>query len=417
MSITQLWIVNQYAVPTDEPGITRHAALASIMRSKQIETTIFAADTHYLTRTRSASRTSGFASVETKDNSRFFRLRTPGYVGNGMRRIVNMIAFSLSVLFFGTLRRPEAVPRPNVILGSSPHLFGAFSAMLLARRYRVPFVLEVRDIHPKSIVALMGTSGSHPYVLLLAALERTLYRRAALLISPLQGFSDHARHVASDCANTLWVPNGVDLREELNPPRLVDRDQFTVMYAGAHGVANSLATAVEAAEILQDRNRSLRLVLVGSGVEKKSLVRLAAQKNLRNVEFRDAVPKNTIRDVLREADCFLFILQDSPLWADGLSPNKLYDYMSGGRPTVMAVSTPYNPVAESGAGVSAEAGNAVSLAHAIEQLAALPLDQRQRMADRGIAFVKEHHDLSKIAQNLADSLLIAASRAMKETEL
>ena len=38
---------------------------------------------------------------------------------------------------------------PDVVVGSSPHLFGAFAAWRLACAWGVPFVLEVRDLWPE----------------------------------------------------------------------------------------------------------------------------------------------------------------------------------------------------------------------------------------------------------------------------
>ncbi len=53
------------------------------------------------------------------------------------------------------------LPRPDVILASSPPLFVGAAATALARIHRVPWVLDVRDLWPDAAVAL-GELGSGP---------------------------------------------------------------------------------------------------------------------------------------------------------------------------------------------------------------------------------------------------------------
>ena len=70
-----------------------------------------------------------------------------------------------------------------MIVGSSPHLFGAFAAWRVARALGVPFVLEVRDLWPETLVEGGNIRADHPVVRVLAWIERTLYRNAARIIT------------------------------------------------------------------------------------------------------------------------------------------------------------------------------------------------------------------------------------------
>lgn len=68
-----------------------------------------------------------------------------------------MIAYSLRS-YFGKWK--NNITKPDVIIGSSVHPFAAVAAALLAKKYSVPFVFEVRDLWPETLVA-MGRWSEH----------------------------------------------------------------------------------------------------------------------------------------------------------------------------------------------------------------------------------------------------------------
>src|SRR6185312_2441411 len=94
-------------------------------------------------------------------------------------------------------------------------------------------------------------------------------------------------------------------------------------HAGAHGPANGLDAVLDAAALLRDH--AIRIVLVGDGPAKAGLQTRATREQLPNVEFRDPVPKAAMPDLLASAHAGLMVLRDAPLFAFGVSPNKLFD--------------------------------------------------------------------------------------------
>jgi glycosyltransferase involved in cell wall biosynthesis len=137
---------------------------------------------------------------------------------------------------------------------------------------------------------------------------------------------------------------------------------------------------------------------------------LTNERRLSGVEFEEPVPKDVVRDRLRDADILVITWRDSPLYANGISPNKLYDYMAAERPVVIAVDTPRNPVIESDGGMSVAPENAAALAQALVDLALAPASERRRLGANGAAYVREHHDLAKVAGRMAQELQGAVER-------
>ena len=71
-------------------------------------------------------------------------------------------------------RRARAGERPDVIYTSAPTIFAAASAVIAAKRLKVPCVVEVRDIWPESIVEYKGMSRKNPIIVALYALEKKI---------------------------------------------------------------------------------------------------------------------------------------------------------------------------------------------------------------------------------------------------
>ncbi|MBT9253591.1 MAG: glycosyltransferase family 4 protein [Brockia lithotrophica] len=171
-------------------------------------------------------------------------------------------------------------------------------------------------------------------------------------------------------------------------------------------MANDLDRVLDAAHLLQKggNGKAIRFVLVGDGPEKERLMQRAREMGLHNVEFRDPVPKREVFRVLAEADAFLLLLKEAPVFRFGASPNKLYDYMAMGRPVIFAVNSPYNPVQESHSGITVSDASPEALAQAVHALASLPREEREAMGRRGRAYVEEHHSFPRLAEQLEEIL-------------
>jgi len=402
-------MVNHYAVSPSQSGGTRHFTLGRELVRRGHDVTIVASNFDYQT-AGDRLPPGEVQGVETVEGVRFLWLRTPPYRGNTIGRLRNMLAFAARVRG----GRPMAgLGRPDVVLGSSPHPFAALAAQSLARRHRVPFVLEVRDLWPQSLVDLGNISTYHPFILLLSAVERRLYRGADRIVSLLPNAAPHMVARGASAERIAIVPNGVDLSSVGDPEPPGPSELFTVAYAGAHGVANDLGTVLEAAALLRGRPDAghIRFRLIGDGPLKPALKAEAAARGLANVAFDDALPKDMIHAWLQRADAFLMPLKDSPTFRWGVSPNKLFDYLASARPVVYAVNSSNNPVADAGAGVVVPPSDAQAMAGAVLQLAGTPPAERWAMGLRGRDYAMRNHTFPLLAEKLERVLAEAVRRS------
>lgn len=399
-----LWIFNHYAHGVDLPGGTRHFDLARELVGHGYQVTIFASSFQHACHREMRLAPGERWKVEDVDGVRFVWIKAFTYQRNDWRRVLNMVSFMLRAWRLGKII-PKLTPelgKPDVVIGSSVHLLAVLSASWVAKRYKAKFIMEVRDLWPQTIVDMGELSESNPFTKLLRMLEMFLYRRAEriIVLAPRMGEYISARGISE--GKIVWIPNGVDLaRFEDTQLQSSSGDEFKVMYLGAHGQANALDILLEAAKGVQDQGyQDIKFILVGGGPEKPRLTKLAKELGLRNVEFRDPIPKTEVPKTLGEADATVFVLNDLPLYRYGISLNKLFDYLAARKPLILAGHPINNPVEESGCGLTVPPRNPQALAEAIIKLYRMPKEEREAMGQRGREYVEKHHAIPVLARKL-----------------
>lgn len=321
-------VIEQYSQPRDQGGGTRHADLFD--RLAGWETTIIASNvSHY---TGKPYRTS---------DDRFVLLPIPTYSGNGAMRMVGWCIFGAEAVV-AAARRPA-----DLIYGSSPQLLSALAGLVVARLKGVPFVMEVRDLWPESIVAMGHLREGSAVHRILVTLEAMLYRGAERIVVVTPGWEDHLAAFGVDPAHVVAISNGTEASDfYVAEDREVLRERYgitgyTAVYAGAHGPANRVDLTLDAAEALPEVN----FLMIGSGSKKDWAIEEAAKRGLTNVEFRDPIPKAELPALLKACDVGLHVIAPLKVLDAGMSPNKLFDYLAAGLPVVSNAAYPLRRVA------------------------------------------------------------------------
>jgi glycosyltransferase involved in cell wall biosynthesis len=405
-----VWI-NHFAVPPDQGGGTRHFEIGRELVRRGWRVTVVASDFNLHSRqyTRRIDGRDRSVIRESIDGVEFLWLWASEYHGNNWRRARNWLSFARRAA------RIELSERPTVIVGSSPHLFAALAAERLGVRLGVPFVFEVRDLWPESLIAAGGRRGATYYVF--DRVARYLYARAVKIIVLARGSEAHLVGLGVPRERIAFVPNGTDVdaferadvavRNQGTPKLSADR--LTFVYAGAHGPANGLDVLLEAASQLRNDER-IRFLLLGDGPDKAALIADAQARGLPNVDFVSPVPKAEMPALLCRANAGLMVLRDSPLFAVGVSPNKLFDYMAAGLPIVCNVPGEMaSLVAQSRSGEQASDGSASGLAEAVRRVTDLSEAERAALGANGRAWVTREHSRPRLAERLEQVLTSVTS--------
>ncbi|OPX84866.1 MAG: putative glycosyl transferase [Pelotomaculum sp. PtaB.Bin104] len=400
----EIWFINQYAIAPDLPGSTRHYDFGVELVKAGYSVRIFASNVNLSLRKHIRDLHGKLWLEEQIDGVLFEWVRTSTYQRNNWRRALNMFNFSWNVYLAG-LRQGA---RPDLIVGSSPHLFAALAGYRLARRLNCAFIFEVRDLWPQALIDMNAFSAGHPMVCLMRYVEQQLYRNADHIIVLAEGSIPYLKQRGVIEEHISYIPNGVHpehfisrrTREESR--RLYGFERFTVVYTGAHGPANALHTILDAANELKEES-AIEFILIGDGPSKLSLQAQAREMKLKNLRFMNPVPKNNIPDLLFAADAAVIALKDAKAFYKAVSPNKLYDYLASAKPVLCAVPGEVARMVERyECGLTSPPEDGQALAKQVCSLAAMSKEERNNMGARGQKLVLEQFSRPKLARRIIE---------------
>lgn len=332
-------------------------------------------------------------------------LRVPTLVfpnRGSLLRILDYLSFVATASFASFF-----VPRPDVVVTTSPHIFAAVAGWFASRVHRRPFVFEVRDLWPDSIVAV-GAMKEGRVLNLVRYLERFLYRQSDLIVTVTHTTRDVLIERGIDADKIAVVTNGADMTM-LSPgsaPSLRERlglkDKIVVSYIGTVGMAHGLQLILDAADQCLTRAPEVQFVIVGSGAEREELQRQAESRGLRNVSFIGRVSHAETVDYWRLSDITLVLLKNTPLFRTVL-PSKIFEALATGTPIITNVHGELERLLEPlGAAVIIEPDSVDALVGAIGELARDP-GRRQSLA-AGAAEGSKLYDRAALADSMLDAL-------------
>lgn len=321
--------------------------------------------------------------------------------GKAHERMRNYASFCLSAALRGM-----TMPRPDVIIASSPQLLVGLSGWWLAFTRQIPFVFEVRDLWPESLAAV-GVGGENSLLHdALAAIAGFLYRSADRIVVVTPAFKDYLIHrwrvpaakievVENGVETDLFAPDSVAAagrRKELNA-----ESRFLVCYIGTMGMAHGLEALLDAAASLQSKAPHVLFLLVGEGSEKERIKSVVQCRGLANVQFLDQQPREKIPSFISASDLCLVLLKKSDVFKTVI-PTKMLEFMSCARPVILGVEGQARQILEdAGAGLAIEPENADALAAAITQLDH-NREQAKTLGEQGRAYILQNFSRASTAE-------------------
>ncbi len=299
----------------------------------------------------------------------------------------------------------------DLVFATSTPLTVGIPGMKGARRLRVPFVFEVRDLWPDVAIALEVVR--NPLLIWYARrLEHRIYRAARRIIALSPGMKDGIVRTGYPDDRVTIVPNGCDLDlfvptdEPLDDARFGPPDEFRLIFTGAHGLANGLDAVLDAVAELKRRGVSgIRFVFLGTGSQKARLMQRSRDEGLDGLtSWVDPIPKLELARVLPRMDVGMMILKNLPDFYYGTSPNKFFDYIASGLPVLNNYpGWLAGMIEERGCGVVVPPDDPRAFADAVLELREDP----QRLAEMGRAarkLAEDRFDRRRLATTFADTL-------------
>jgi glycosyltransferase involved in cell wall biosynthesis len=397
----KILLINQVFVSPNEPGHTRHFEMGKYLKERGHELVIVASDLNYQTGQRTVDRR-GLYAEQIFDGVRVLR----SYIFPAIHRSYVWRIIAFFSFMFSSILTALRVKDVDLVLGTTPPIFQAVSALVVASLRGKPFLLEVRDLWPEFGIS-MGVLKNPIIIGLSRWLEMFLYKRATHILVNSPAYREYMLAKGVPAEKVTYIPYGTDV-DMFNPSmdgssirkELKVEDKFVVLYAGALGQANDIDTLLRAAERLIKYDK-IYFVLFGDGKERTRLEAEANHKDLTNVIFAGTRPKKDMPRIVASADACLAILQDIPAFRTTY-PNKVFDYMAAGRASIIVIDGITRELVEaSHGGVYVNPADDDMLAQKILELSQNPVQVKEMGANAREYLVKNLDRRDKLNEMLS----------------
>tara|TARA_R110002096_G_scaffold180460_2_gene357760 strand:+ start:651 stop:1871 length:1221 start_codon:yes stop_codon:yes gene_type:complete len=346
-----------------------------------------------------------FYQVEEKDGIKAIKVLTYVTANSGfLKRTWNYVFYMLMV----TLIAPF-ISKADVVISTSPQFFNGLAGYFVSRIKRCPWVLEIRDLWPESILAV-GAIKNKSAIRLLEWLEKFVYRKADHIVPVTFSFKRHIENHGGDANKITVIRNGVNFdmfklqeRNHEYARSVGVENKFVASYVGTHGMAHGLNVILDAAEKLKHKPE-IAFLMIGDGAEKEKLLAERNRRQLDNVIMLEQQPKQKMPDIWSISDVSLVLLKKQDLFLTVI-PSKIFETMAMKKPIILGVRGESQALIEEGnAGICIEPENVDELVAAVIKLSE-DSQAYNNYAENGYEYVQQHFDRKKLADQFEKILV------------
>ena len=396
-----LLIYTQYFPPETNAPANRWGYFAKYLANQNHKITVLTSfPNHPLGRILNGYKNQWYFKEE-KDNMGIIRTWT--YISVSRKfisRLFNYFSFA-----FSSCINSFSIKNIDIIIASSPPLSVAIIGAIIAKKKRIPLILDLRDIWPEAAVSTGYIKKGFLYHLA-EKWEKRCYKQAQKILVNSSAVFEELKNIKGVPSSKLeLIPNGADLEffKEINDNDKINEDyniknKFVVLYTGLLGFAQAPEVMIDAAKILEN-NKDIVFLIVGGGPLKKDLESKIKNLKLDNVILSGQRPREEMPIFVSRGDICLIPYKNSSTFQKNV-PSKMFDYMASGKPIIINLEGAASDIIEKAqAGLVIEPENTSALAKAIEQLYNNKF-LRKKMGDLGRSYVEKYYDKKEISKQL-----------------
>lgn len=399
----RILLLHQYFLEENDPGGSRWNEMTKTWTSLGHDVTVIAGMVHANGLEKRAEYKGKYFVKKKQGEVNVHRTHVSESYNSGfLGRLWGYFSFMFSSLWAGMFK---VKGKFDVVIVTSPPLFVGISGYFISRFIKAPTVFEIRDLWPESAIDT-GVLNNKWIIKIAYAVERFLYKKAELINVLTPAFYNALRDKKNiNTSKIIMIPNAADFSLSEDILTTFDRDsfrkqhslegKFVITYVGAHGVANHLEQILQAGKALEDTN--VLFLLIGQGMEKARLIKLAEKMEVKNVRFIDSVPKKEVFKFIIASEMGASVLKRLDTFKTVYS-NKTFDYFSCKKPILMAIDGISRELVEaSKAGTYVEPQNTFEFNRIVREY----LNNPQRLEEEGESgylYAKQNFDREVLAR-------------------
>jgi len=242
-------------------------------------------------------------------------------------RVLGYLSFCLSASLTGSFLKS-----PDVVISSSPPTTVGLSGWWISIIKRVPFIIEIRDLWPESIIASGKGQDESTFIRLVNGLTVFLYKVSDHIVVVTPAFKDELiKNWDVSSEKIFIVTNGVEtdffkpgIEQHLGEDEEGQPRKFIVSYIGNFGWAQGLETVIEVADLLRSDFQDIYFHLIGAGADYDSLHEMVSRKNLTNVKIIPQQPRQKIPRLICDSAICLVLLRNKAVFKTVI-PSKMLE--------------------------------------------------------------------------------------------
>ena len=337
----RILLISQYYWPEESGPCVSITELAESLAKREYKVTVVTGMPNYPTGYVSSGYRGKFYKTEERNGVNIVRAWFyPNSRKNFLVRGISALTFMVSSFLVSSLNK-----KPDVIYCLSSPVTTGFSAWILARCWRIPWLSHVIDLFTEAIISAGLSKGI--FTRFLFFLEHSIYHNA-----------DHIVTNSSDKMNYLinqdiprskltyisdWADGNIIFPSKKENSLFREwnlQDKFIVLFSGNMGYSSDLETVLMAAKQLYNFNE-IYFLFVGDGVKCLELKKIASDLKLHNVKFYPFQPRKKFPHLLAASDVTLVSL--SPLGVKFATQGKIFTQMASGKP-ILAITPKGNDI-------------------------------------------------------------------------
>ena len=318
----------------NHPGPCRPWMEAKLINKAGYKVTVVTLGVQHITEEDIRNGT-GWYSEEKIEEIRILRTWGPKqYRKNNFKRILHYLAFSI----IGGLVSICKVKNVDFVFVGTHPLTITPVAYLVSKLKRSRLVLDERDLYPETAIG-MGMLKDGMLAGVLLKVQQFIRSASYSILTPTPGIRNKLISDGIDqnkihlllngdvyfSKNVLELQNTRDLKQ-------ITGKKFIIGFAGSMGRVSDITTFINAIEMLTDI-KCIGFVILGSGESRAAYQSVCEERDLDNVYFFDALPRDEARAIQMQFDICVHLYPSVDIFEIAMA-SKIFDYMALGKPVV-----------------------------------------------------------------------------------